>query len=164
MHLPPAVCHDGKPISIAGPGILSFFGSILPERQYDPKHKNGLDLDGLLALPLLDLEQQRAVDVGQNTTKGDGGADERVQFLVAADGQLQVARCDALDLEVLGRVASQLENFGSQVFEDGGEVDGGLGSDARALAGDVAKVALYTAAGELQVTRLAPVFLGAYQA
>lgn len=70
---------------------------------------------------------------------------------------MQVARCDALDLEVLGRVASQLENFGSQVFEDGGEVDRCLGSDARALAGDVAKVALYTTAGELEATRLAPV-------
>lgn len=147
MHLP-AMCHYGTPISIAGPGILSFFGSILPERQYHPKHD--LDLHGLLALPLLDLQQQRAVDVRQHTTKGDGGADKRVEFFVTTDGQLQVARRDALNLQILGRIASQLEHFGSQVFEDGGKVYSGFSSDARALPGDVAKVSLYATAGKLR--------------
>lgn len=85
----------------------------------------------------------------KDTTERDGGADQRVEFLVAADRELQVARRDALDLEILGRVAGKLENFGRQVLEDGGEVDGGLCADARLLARDGAEVALYAAAGEL---------------
>ena len=56
-------------------------------------------------LLLLDLQQQGAIDVRQHAAEGDCRADERVQFLVAADGQLQMARGDALDLEVLGGVA-----------------------------------------------------------
>lgn len=61
----------------------------------------------------------------QHATERNGRADQRVQLLVAADGQLQVARGDALDFEVLGRVAGQFEDFGGQVFEDGGHIDGG---------------------------------------
>lgn len=36
-----------------------------------------------------------------------------------------MARGDALDLEVFGRVAGEFEDFGREVFEDGGYVDGG---------------------------------------
>lgn len=141
-----------------------FIVFLVPSSQKDSVIGNiRLDLDGLLALPLLDLEQQRAVDVGQDTTKGDGGADEGVEFLVAADSQLQVAGRDALHLEILGRISSQLEHFSSKVFQDGGEVDGGLGSDARALTGDVTKVALYAAAGELQASPLALLFHRAHR-
>jgi hypothetical protein len=85
----------------------------------------------------------------QDTTKRNRRADQRVQLLVAADRELQVARCDALDLEVLGRVAGELQDFGRQVFEDRRQVDGGFGADARLLARDGAKVALYAAAREL---------------
>jgi hypothetical protein len=37
---------------------------------------------------------------------------------------LEVARSDALDLEVLGGVAGQFEDFGSQVLENSRDVDG----------------------------------------
>jgi hypothetical protein len=37
---------------------------------------------------LLDLEQQRTVDVWQDTTKGNGGADQSVELFVTADGEL----------------------------------------------------------------------------
>lgn len=40
----------------------------------------------------------------QNTTESDCGTDEGVEFLVATNGQLEVAGCDTLDLEVLGGV------------------------------------------------------------
>lgn len=63
----------------------------------------GLLSSGLLLL-LLDLEEQGAVDVGKNTTEGDGGADQRIELFVTTDGKLQVARGDALDLEILGSV------------------------------------------------------------
>jgi hypothetical protein len=61
----------------------------------------------------------------QHAAKRDGGADQRVELLVASDGELQMARGDALHLEVLGRVAGEFEYFGGEVFEDGGYVDGG---------------------------------------
>ena len=41
--------------------------------------------------------------------------DERVELLVTANRELKVARGDALDLEVLGRVTGKLENLGRQV-------------------------------------------------
>lgn len=37
----------------------------------------------------------------QDTAKGDGGADQGVEFLVATNGKLEMAGCDALDLEIL---------------------------------------------------------------
>ena len=64
----------------------------------------GLCLHSLVLLLLLDLEQQGTVDVGQDTTEGDGGADEGVELLVTADGELEMTRRDTLDLEILGGV------------------------------------------------------------
>lgn len=40
----------------------------------------------------------------KDTTESDGCADQRIEFFVTADGKLQVARCDALDFEILGSV------------------------------------------------------------
>jgi len=54
--------------------------------------------------------------VWDDTTTSNGGFDERVQFLVSSDGQLQVARGDTFHLEILGRVTSQLEHFGGEVL------------------------------------------------
>lgn len=78
----------------------------------------------LLALLLLYFEQQRAVDPGQDTAERDGGADQSIKLLVAADSKLEVARGDTLDLEILGGVASEFEDFRGQIFEDGGDIDG----------------------------------------
>lgn len=65
------------------------------------------------------------VNVGENTTLGDGDvAQQLVQLLIVADGQLQVTWNDTGLLVVTGGVASQLEDLSSQVFEDSGEVDG----------------------------------------
>lgn len=66
--------------------------------------RNSLGFQGLCLLLLLDLEQEGAVDVRQDTTKGDGGADEGIELFVTSDGQLEMARGDALDLEILGCV------------------------------------------------------------
>jgi hypothetical protein len=89
---------------------------------------SGVDLlEGAALLLLLDLQEERAVDAGQNTTEGDGRADESVQFLVTTNGELQVARGDTLDLEILGGVAGQFEDFGSEVLKNSGHVDGSWG-------------------------------------
>ena len=64
------------------------------------------------------------MDVGDDTAAGDGGLDKGVQLLVTADGELQVARCDTLHLEVLARVTRQLQHLGRQVLEDRRRVHG----------------------------------------
>ena len=68
------------------------------------------DLDRLLLLGR--LVDQRLVDVRDHAAARDRGLDARVELLVAADGELQVARRDALHLEVLARVARELEHLG----------------------------------------------------
>ena len=65
------------------------------------------------------------VDVGQNTTLGDGDVSEKlVQLLIVADGELKVTGDDTGLLVVTSGVTSQLEDFGSQVLKNGSEVDG----------------------------------------
>lgn len=63
-----------------------------------------LRLDLLVLLLLLNLEEQSAVDVGENTTVGNGGANKSVELFVATDGQLEMSGGDTLDLQVLGGV------------------------------------------------------------
>jgi hypothetical protein len=66
------------------------------------------------------------VNVGQNTTLGDGDVAEKlVQFLIVADGKLEMTGDDTGLLVVTGGVTGQLEDFGSQVLKDGSQVDGG---------------------------------------
>jgi hypothetical protein len=54
------------------------------------------DLIGLLG----GLVDEGLVDVGDHTTAGDGRLDQGVELLVTADGELEVAGRDALDLWV----------------------------------------------------------------
>lgn len=76
------------------------------------------------------LWQQHSVDVGEDTSLSDGDTGQQtVQFFVIADGQLQVTRVDASLLVVTGSISSQFQNFGSQVFEDGSNVDWSSGTD-----------------------------------
>lgn len=81
-------------------------------------------LEKTTLLLLLDLQEERTVDAGQHTSEGDSGTDKSVEFLITTDGELQVARGDTLDLEILGGVACQFEDFGSEVLEDSGHVNG----------------------------------------
>lgn len=76
------------------------------------------------------LGQKVLVDVGQDTTLSDGDVTEQlVQLLVVADSELQVTGDDTGLLVVASGVTSQLEDFGSQVLEDGSEVDGSTGTN-----------------------------------
>lgn len=105
---------------------------------------------GLRALLLLfNLEEQSAVDVRQNTTKGDRGVNESIKLLVTSDGELQVSGCNALDLEILGGVACQFENFGGQVFQHCCDVDGSFGADAHLVLSLRLEETLDTTAGKL---------------
>ena len=70
------------------------------------------------------LGQKDGLDVGQDTSLGDGHtAQQLVQLLVVADGQLKVARVDSRLLVVAGSVAGQLEHFSGEVLQNSGQVD-----------------------------------------
>lgn len=74
------------------------------------------------------------MNVGEDTTLGDGDvAEQLVQLLVVPDGELEMTGDDTGLLVVAGGVASQLEDFGSEVLEDGGEVDGSTGTDTLSI-------------------------------
>ena len=73
----------------------------------------------------------------QNTAEGNRGANQGVEFLVASDGKLQMPRGDALDLEILGGVSSEFEDFRSQVFEHSGDVDGSCRQSEFKFCGDM---------------------------
>lgn len=65
------------------------------------------------------------VNVGEDTTLGDGYmTQELVQFLVVADGELEMAGDDTGLLVVASSVTGQLKDFGGQVFQNSCEVDG----------------------------------------
>ena len=66
------------------------------------------------------------MDVRQNTTLCDGDVAEKlVQFLIVADGELQMTGDDTGLLVVTSSVTSQLQNLGSEILEHGSQVDGG---------------------------------------
>ena len=85
------------------------------------------------------------MDMGDDAAPGDGRLDQSVQLLVSSDGQLQMPWGDPLHLQILGRVASQLEHLdfkvkipkftkigkylSSEVLKDGRAVDSRGGSN-----------------------------------
>ncbi len=70
------------------------------------------------------------VDVGQNTTLCNSDVSQKlVQLLIVADGELEMTGDDTGLLVVTGSVASKLEDFGSEILENGSEVDGSARTD-----------------------------------
>lgn len=70
------------------------------------------------------------MNVGEDTTLGDGNVSQKlVQLLIVPNGELKVTGDDTGLLVVTGSVTGQLEDFGSEVLEDGSEVDGSTGTD-----------------------------------
>ena len=68
----------------------------------------------------------------EHTTERNGRSDQGVQLFVTADSQLQMARSDTLDFQILGSIACEFEDFGGEIFEDGGDVDSGCeGADKK---------------------------------
>mgnify|MGYP000176871432 CR=1 FL=1 len=86
-----------------------------------------LGLGGLLGL----LGQKNSLDVGQHAALSDGhSAQEFVELLVVADGQLQVAGDDTALLVVAGGVSSQLQDLSGEVLQHSRQVDRGAGTNA----------------------------------
>lgn len=83
------------------------------------------------ALAAVLLGEKDLVDVGEHTAGGDGNAAEQlVELLVVADGELKVPRDDALALVVTGGVSGELEDLGAQVLHNGSHVHGGTTPEA----------------------------------
>lgn len=99
-----------------------------PEKgRLSPCERRDDDLSLLLGL----LWQEDSLNVGQNTTLGDGHSREKfVQLLVVADGELEMTRNDPGLLVVTSGIACQLENFSGQVFHDGCEIHGCTGTNS----------------------------------
>ena len=75
--------------------------------------------------------EKEDMDVGEDTTGGDGSAaKESVELLIVADGELDVTGHNSGLLVVLGGVASELEDLSGEVLKDGGKVDRGAGTNA----------------------------------
>jgi hypothetical protein len=76
------------------------------------------------------MMQRTLVNVGEDTTLGDGDVSEKlVQLLVVPDGELEMTGNDTGLLVVAGSVTGQLEDLSREVLKDGSEVDGGTGTD-----------------------------------
>ena len=70
------------------------------------------------------LGEKDGLDVGQDTTLGDGDSREKlVQLFVITDGQLEMSWDDSRFLVVTGSVASEFKNLSSEVLHDGSQVD-----------------------------------------
>ena len=77
-----------------------------------------------------------SADVGEDTTFSNGSvAEELVKFFVVSDGEENVSGDDSGLLVVLGGVAGEFEDFGSEVLKDGGHVDGGTSTDSFGIVG-----------------------------
>ena len=100
--------------------------------------------------------QRTLVNVGEDTTLGDGDVSEKlVQLLVVPDGELEMTGNDTGLLVVAGSVTGQLENLSSEVLEDGSEVDGGTGTDTLSVVA-LAEKTVDTSHGELESCTAGP--------
>lgn len=92
------------------------------------------------------------MNIGEDTALGDGDVPEKlIQFLIVADGKLEMAGDDTGLLVVARGVTSQLENFGCEVLEDGGQVDGSTGTDTLSVVA-LPEETVDTADGECQTS------------
>ena len=79
----------------------------------------------------LGLGEKEDVDVGEDTTGGDGGSSHELgELFVVADGELDVSWDNSALLGVLGGVTGELEDLSGEVLKDGGKVDWGASSNA----------------------------------
>ena len=120
---------------------------------WDGWRESGLYLGlGLLGL----LGEEDSLDVGQDTSLGDGDTGQQlVQLLVVTDGELEVTGDDPGLLVVTSGVAGQLENLSGQVLHDGGHVDGGTGSDTLGIV-TLPQKTVDTSNGELKSSTAGP--------
>jgi hypothetical protein len=98
------------------------------------------------------LGKQDSVNVGENTSTGNGNSSEKtVQLFIVLDGKSDVTGYDTALLVVTGGVSGEFEDLGAKVFEDGGEVDRGSSSHTGSVLA-LTQVSANTTDGELQTS------------
>jgi hypothetical protein len=96
------------------------------------------------------LGKKDCVDVGQDTSGSDGDSSEKtVEFLIVLYGKSDVTGHDTALLVVTCGVSGEFEDLGTEVFEDGSEVNGGSGSHSGGVL-SLTKVTSDTTDGELK--------------
>ena len=96
------------------------------------------------------LGQKDCLDVGQDTTLGDGDTGEKlVELLIVPHSELKVTGDDPGLLVVTGSVAGQLEDLSSQVLHDCGEVDWCSGTNSLSVVA-LAEESVHSTYGELK--------------
>ena len=90
------------------------------------------------------------MDVGDDTTASNCCLDEGVELFIASNGQLQVSRSDSLDLQVLGGVASELEDLSSEVLKDSCRVHSSSCPDSLGLSHSSLHESVDSSDGELE--------------
>ena len=92
------------------------------------------------------------MDVGENTTGSDGNSSEElVQLFIVLDGKSDVAGHDTALLVVTGCVSGKLEDLGTEVLEDSGEVNRGASSHTGGVLA-LTEVTADTTDGELKTS------------
>ena len=82
-------------------------------------------------ISLLAPRNEHVVDVGHDSPARDGyAAQQRVELLVVADRQLDVARNDPGLFVVFGSVSCELHDLSCKILEDGCQVDWRANSNA----------------------------------
>ena len=90
------------------------------------------------------------MDVGENTTLGNGHvAEELVELLIVADGELDVTWSDTGTVVVTGGVASELEDLSGEVLKDSSEVHWSTSTNTGSVAA-LTEVTVDTANWELE--------------
>ena len=123
-----------------------------------------VSLTTLTLIPLVTpgglLGKKDGLDVGEDSALGDGDASQKpVELLIVPDGQLKVTRDDPGLLVVPGSVAGELEDLGSEVLHDGGEVDRGSSSNEFGVA-TFAEKTVNPSHRELKTSTAGPGLLG----
>lgn len=98
------------------------------------------------------LGEEDVVDVGENSTLGDGYTRQQlIQLFVVLDGQLDMAGVDAVLLVITGSITGQLQDLSSEVLENGSEVKRGTCTNTL---GEVTlfKLGVNSTNGELQTS------------
>jgi hypothetical protein len=92
------------------------------------------------------------VNVWQDTTLSDCDVTQKfVQFLIVADGKLEVTRNDTGLLVIASGIASKFENFSGEVLKDGSEVYWSTSADALSVVA-LSQKAVDTADGESETS------------
>ena len=94
--------------------------------------------------------QQNGMNIRQDATgRNRDIAQQLVQFFVILDGQRNVTGNDATFFIIPGRVAGQFQDFGAQVLQHGGQIDGRTRTHARRVLA-LTNVATNATDGELK--------------